>query len=88
MCIPIHMRVFMLSRPTVSRKVLAIYSTLLSHTACRKGPLQPVLMTVMQRMGNKKVTVVENLEFYGIPAEKVGHIAQKLAAASTSGTLK
>jgi translation initiation factor 2D len=55
-----------------------------SKAVIRKGPIQPVLMTVMQRMGNKKVTLVENLEFYGIMAEKVAHTAQKLAAASTT----
>lgn len=43
------------------------------------------MMTVMQRMGNKKVTLVENLEFYGIPSDKLAHTAQKLAAASTTG---
>lgn len=42
-------------------------------------------MTVMQRSGNKKVTLVENLDFYGITEDEFAHTAQKVAAASTTG---
>ena len=52
----------------------------------RKGHLQPVLMTMMQRAGNKKVTIVENVELYGIPAHKLAQTAQRIAAASATGT--
>ena len=43
-------------------------------------------MTIMQRTGNKKVTIVENVEFYGIPADKLAQTAQRMAAASATGT--
>lgn len=42
-------------------------------------------MTVVQRTGNKKVTLVDNLDLYGIPAEEVAHTLQRIAAASTTG---
>ena len=51
----------------------------------RRGKLQPVQMTVVQRTGNKKVTLVDNLDLYGIPAEEVAHTLQRIAAASTTG---
>ena len=42
-------------------------------------------MTVVQRTGNKKVTLVDNLDLYGISAEEVAHMMKKIAAASTTG---
>jgi translation initiation factor 2D len=55
-----------------------------SQPVIRKGLLQPVSMIVVQRAGNKKVTLVENLELYGISAEKLSHTAQRTAAASAT----
>ena len=52
----------------------------------RRGNLEPVRLTLAQRMGNKKVTLIDNLEVYGIPAADVAHSLQKVAAASTTGT--
>ena len=51
----------------------------------RRGTLEPVKLTLAQRTGNKKVTLVDNLEVYGIPASDVAHSLQKIAAASTTG---
>ena len=53
----------------------------------RKGRLQPVQMTVVQRTGNKKVTLVDNLDLYGISAVQLAHTVQRLAASSTTGML-
>lgn len=43
-------------------------------------------MTVVQRTGNKKVTLVDNLDLYGIPPEQLARTVQRIAATSTSGT--
>ena len=82
-CACIHC--FFCKSSKLATEITTISLIIQPFSSCRKGPIQPVLMTVMQRMGNKKVTLVENLEFYGIMAEKVAHTAQKLAAASTTG---
>ena len=42
-------------------------------------------MMVVQRTGNKKVTLVDNLGLYGIPADELAHTLQKVVAASTTG---
>ncbi|XP_065910424.1 eukaryotic translation initiation factor 2D-like isoform X2 [Dysidea avara] len=52
----------------------------------KKGKLQPVKLTVTQRASNKKVTLVDNLECYGISPVDFAHSMQKLAAASTTTT--
>ncbi len=51
----------------------------------RRGNLEPVRLTLAQRTGNKKVTLIDNLDVYGIPASDVAHSLQKIAAASTTG---
>ena len=51
----------------------------------RRGKLEPVRLTLAQRMGNKKVTLVDNLDVYGIPATDVAHSLQRVAAASATG---
>ena len=56
-----------------------------SCTMCRKGQLQPVQMSVVQRTGNKKVTLVDNLDLYGISAVQLAHTIQRVAATSTTG---
>ena len=50
----------------------------------RRGKLYPVKLSLVQKMGNKKVTLVDNLECYGIPASDLAQSLQKLAAASTT----
>ena len=47
--------------------------------------MEPVRLTLAQRTGNKKVTLIDNLNVYGIPASDVAHSLQKIAAASTTG---
>ena len=54
-----------------------------SPVICR-GKLFPVRLSLVQKMGNKKVTLVDNLECYGIPASDLAQSLQKLAAASTT----
>ncbi len=51
----------------------------------KRGKLDPVKLTLAQRMGNKKVTLIDNLEVYGIPANDLAQSMQKLAASSTTG---
>lgn len=42
-------------------------------------------MTVAQRTGNKKVTLVDNVELYGISAQLLAQTLQRTAAASATG---
>ncbi len=50
----------------------------------KKGKLDPIEMTVATRSGNKKVTLVHNLELYGIDPADFAHRCQTGVAASTS----
>ncbi|KAG8183564.1 hypothetical protein JTE90_025124 [Oedothorax gibbosus] len=52
----------------------------------KKGKLEPITVTVDTRTGNKKVTLVHNLDTYGINPDKVAHHVQVAVAASTSIT--
>lgn len=52
--------------------------------AVHRGPLVPIAITVAQRTGNKKVTLVEGLETYGIDPQHLAHEVQVGVAASTS----
>lgn len=38
-----------------------------------RGALAPIAITVAQRTGNKKVTLVEGLETYGIDPQRLAH---------------
>ncbi|KAK8786374.1 hypothetical protein V5799_023848 [Amblyomma americanum] len=51
-----------------------------------RGALPPISFTVAQRTGNKKVTLVEGLEAYGIEVSQLAHEVQVGVAASTSLT--
>ena len=53
----------------------------------RRGRLEPVRLTLVQRMGNKKVTLVDNLDMYGIPPTELAQTMQRVAAASSTGTV-
>ena len=55
-----------------------------SRPVLKKGTLDPVRLSVVQKMGNKKVTLVDNLHLYGIPPADVAQSLQKVAAASTT----
>ncbi|XP_064476599.1 eukaryotic translation initiation factor 2D-like [Ornithodoros turicata] len=50
----------------------------------RKGALEPITVSVAQRTGNKKVTLVEGLETYGIDPHQLAHEVQVGVAASTA----
>ncbi|XP_028404772.1 eukaryotic translation initiation factor 2D-like [Dendronephthya gigantea] len=50
----------------------------------RKGKLELIEIKLEQRMGNKKVTLVHNLEYYGIDPGEFSHKLQLKAASSTS----
>ncbi|CAN8003887.1 unnamed protein product [Ixodes hexagonus] len=51
-----------------------------------RGALTPITITVAQRTGNKKVTLVEGFETYGIDPQRLAHEVQVGVAASTSLT--
>lgn len=51
-----------------------------------RGALPPISFTVAQRTGNKKVTLVEGLESYGIDVANLAHEVQVGVAASVSVT--
>ncbi|XP_014678119.1 PREDICTED: eukaryotic translation initiation factor 2D-like [Priapulus caudatus] len=50
----------------------------------RKGKLQPIALALHQRSGNKKVTLVSNLESFGIDPAEFAHEVQVGVACSTS----
>ena len=50
----------------------------------KRGKLDPVELSTATRSGNKKVTLVHNLELYGIDAGEFAHRCQTGVAASTS----
>ncbi|PFX20867.1 Eukaryotic translation initiation factor 2D [Stylophora pistillata] len=50
----------------------------------RKGKIDSIEIKVEQRMGNKKVTLIRNLESYGIDPQEFAHNVQIKAACSTS----
>lgn len=50
----------------------------------KKGSLEPISLAVVQRASNKKVTLVHNLETYGVDPEAFAHTVQIGVAASTS----
>ncbi|CAH3156749.1 unnamed protein product [Pocillopora meandrina] len=50
----------------------------------RKGKIESIEIKVEQRMGNKKVTLIRNLESYGIDPQEFAHNVQIKAASSTS----
>ncbi|XP_013384518.1 eukaryotic translation initiation factor 2D [Lingula anatina] len=50
----------------------------------KKGGIQPIKINVAQRAGNKKVTLLENLETYGIDPHEFAHTVQIDVACSTT----
>ncbi|XP_071799844.1 eukaryotic translation initiation factor 2D-like [Asterias amurensis] len=50
----------------------------------RKGKLQPIQLKIEKKSGNKNVTVIQNLEFYGIEPKEFAHRLQVGVAASSS----
>ena len=54
--------------------------------SCRRTKLEPIRLSVTTRTGNKKATLVDNLDYYGISPADVVHQVQRIAAASATGT--
>uniref|UniRef100_A0A1B6CUD5 Uncharacterized protein n=1 Tax=Clastoptera arizonana TaxID=38151 RepID=A0A1B6CUD5_9HEMI len=55
-----------------------------NETKISKGKLQPINITVGTRSGNKKVTMIDNLDFYGINVQEFSKECQHGVAASTT----
>lgn len=52
----------------------------------RKGNIEPIDITTAQRSSNKKVTIIKNLELYGLDPQCVANILQQKVQASTTIT--
>ncbi|NWH76888.1 EIF2D factor, partial [Piaya cayana] len=52
----------------------------------RKGNAEPIDITVAQRSSNKKVTIIKNLELYGLDPQCVANILQQKVQASATIT--
>lgn len=53
-------------------------------TVVNKGKLEPITIHVAKRTGNKKVTLIDNLELYGVVIQDFSRECQHGVAASTS----
>eukprot|EP00794_Sanderia_malayensis_P008173 gene8173-9049_t len=54
------------------------------ESSVKKGKMEPVEVKIEQRMGNKKVTLVKNLEQFAIDPNDFAHKIQLAAASSTT----
>ncbi|NXF12626.1 EIF2D factor, partial [Smithornis capensis] len=52
----------------------------------RKGNIEPIDITIAQRSSNKKVTIIKNLELYGLDPQSVANILQQRVQASATLT--
>ncbi|NWI17527.1 EIF2D factor, partial [Crypturellus soui] len=52
----------------------------------RKGNIEPISITIAQRSSNKKVTIIKNLELYGLDPQGVASILQQRVQASATIT--
>ncbi|KAK6179271.1 hypothetical protein SNE40_011673 [Patella caerulea] len=50
----------------------------------KKGKVDPIKIDVVQRSGNKKVTLIDNVETFGIDPDKFAHTIQVKRACSTT----
>ncbi|KAM4795208.1 eukaryotic translation initiation factor 2D [Rhinophrynus dorsalis] len=53
----------------------------------RKGNINPIDISVAQRASNKKVTMIKNLELYGLDPSLVGNLLQQRVQASATCTI-
>ncbi|KAL4235828.1 Eukaryotic translation initiation factor 2D [Mactra antiquata] len=69
-------------------KMTTVYEVQLSGQApiIHKGNLEPIKIDVVQRASNKKATVIENLDVYGIDTKSFAHTVQVKVACSASVT--
>ncbi|CAG9771163.1 unnamed protein product [Ceutorhynchus assimilis] len=63
-----------------------VKSTQQQEQILNKGKVQPISMTVKVRSGNKKVTLIDNLEVFGVNINEFAKECQHGVAASTSIT--
>uniref|UniRef100_A0ACB8F5C2 Eukaryotic translation initiation factor 2D n=1 Tax=Sphaerodactylus townsendi TaxID=933632 RepID=A0ACB8F5C2_9SAUR len=52
----------------------------------RKGNIDPIDITIAQRSSNKKVTMIKNLELYGLDPQSIASILQQRVQASATVT--
>ncbi|KAL8179072.1 UNVERIFIED_CONTAM: Eukaryotic translation initiation factor 2D [Gekko kuhli] len=52
----------------------------------RKGNIDPIDITIAQRSSNKKVTIIKNLELYGLDPQAIANILQQKVQASATVT--
>ncbi|XP_062998856.1 eukaryotic translation initiation factor 2D [Elgaria multicarinata webbii] len=52
----------------------------------RKGNIDPIEITIAQRSSNKKVTIIKNLELYGLDPQALANILQQKVQASATIT--
>ncbi|NXG64440.1 EIF2D factor, partial [Hemiprocne comata] len=52
----------------------------------RKGNIEPIDITIAQRSSNKKVTIIKNLELYGLDPQCVANVLQQKVQASATIT--
>ncbi|XP_010137793.1 PREDICTED: eukaryotic translation initiation factor 2D [Buceros rhinoceros silvestris] len=52
----------------------------------RKGNIYPINITIAQRSSNKKVTIIKNLELYGLDPQRVANVLQQKVQASVTIT--
>nr|XP_056701514.1 eukaryotic translation initiation factor 2D isoform X2 [Euleptes europaea] len=52
----------------------------------RKGNIDPIDITIAQRSSNKKVTIIKNLELYGLDPQEIANILQQKVQASATVT--
>ena len=55
-----------------------------TKTVVQKGKLEPIEMMLGTRSGNKKVTLIHNLDLYGIDMSEFAHKCQVGVAASST----
>ncbi|KAG8451381.1 hypothetical protein GDO86_003548 [Hymenochirus boettgeri] len=53
----------------------------------RKGNIEPIDISVAQRASNKKVTMIKNLELYGLDPSSIGNMLQQRVQASATCTV-
>ncbi|KAM5181220.1 eukaryotic translation initiation factor 2D isoform 2-T2 [Mantella aurantiaca] len=58
-----------------------------SAPVVRKGNIDPIDITIAQRASNKKITIIKNLELYGLDPLSVGSLLQQRVQASFSCTV-
>lgn len=77
-------RIFEIMRPCYTVSTDCPKSFQFQQDTVVKGKLEPINMTIQRRSGNKKVTLVDNLELYGINILSFSKECQRRLAVSTT----